>query len=141
MSIALAEEPAQKPELSVEFRRASFEEIEGWKEAKLKGGEKKIFLHPQAEIDLSDVEEVSLERNDQLDELSVVVSLSEEGGKKMRKLTQSHLFKPLAVLVDGEVIMAPVIRESIGGKISISGLKENKAKNLVEQFEQRKKSP
>jgi|GEM_PF-1515085 len=128
-------------ELSVEFRRASFEPVEGWETSKLKANEKKIYLHPQAEIDATDIEKMSLKKNQQFDELMVQIALSEEGGKKMRILTESHLNKPMAILANGEVIMAPVIRSQIAGAIEISGLSEKQAKSLVEQFEQFKKEP
>ncbi|MBT5020894.1 hypothetical protein OAK47_00690 [Planctomycetaceae bacterium] len=141
VSAAFAEDPVKKNELSIEFRRASFEQQEGWKASKMKDGEKEIFLHPQAEIDLSDVEKVSLSKNEQIDEDTVILELTKAGGVKMRKLTGEHLNQPLAILVNGKVFMAPVIRSEIGGKLQISGLSEIEAKSLVVEFGKRTQKP
>jgi preprotein translocase subunit SecD len=142
LSAAFAEKPTKEPELSIEFRRASFEQREGWKASKLKADEKEIFLHPQAEVDLSDVQTMSVDYKERFDAWLVSIELSNEGSQKMRTLTTEYLNRPLAILVNGEVIMAPVIRTQISKKLQISGLSEKEAKSLVAQFEKHvQKSP
>ena len=141
LPITFAEQPVEKPELSIEFRRASFEQQEGWKASKMKDGEKEIFLHPQAEIDLSDVEKMSVDYKERFNAWLVSIQLTEQGGQKMRTITREHLNKPLAILVDREIISAPVIRSEIGGKLQISGLSENEAKSLVAEFGKRTQKP
>lgn len=44
-----------------------------------------------------------------------------EGGKKMARLSDQHREKPLAILVDGKVIAAPVVREKIAERALITG--------------------
>jgi preprotein translocase subunit SecD len=39
----------------------------------------------------------------------------------MKKLTEEHRDKPLAVLVDGKVISAPVVKSVISDKAEITG--------------------
>ena len=39
----------------------------------------------------------------------------------MRRATANHLGKPLAVLIDGEVVMAPTLRSPVSDSALISG--------------------
>ncbi|HJZ59635.1 MAG TPA: hypothetical protein VKE74_32115, partial [Gemmataceae bacterium] len=52
---------------------------------------------------------------------AIEVTLTEAGAKKLEKLSGEHLDKPLAILVDGKVISAPVIRAKLGGSVVITG--------------------
>jgi preprotein translocase subunit SecD len=53
-----------------------------------------------------------------------VVSLqfSKEGGEKFAEITEANVGKPLAIVLDGEVVSAPVVQEKItGGNAQITG--------------------
>lgn len=53
-----------------------------------------------------------------------VISLqfTKEGGEKFEKITSENIGKPLAIILDNEVISAPIVQESIsGGQAVISG--------------------
>lgn len=52
---------------------------------------------------------------------SVGVELDERGGELMRQLSGGHVGQPLAVLVDGEVQMAPTLQSRIDRKLTITG--------------------
>jgi preprotein translocase subunit SecD len=50
------------------------------------------------------------------------VRLTEDGAKKLAKLTENHVGQPLAIMLDGKVLAAPVVRDPItGGKALITG--------------------
>ncbi len=52
----------------------------------------------------------------------VQIEFTPEGSEKFAKVTESHVGKPLAILLDGQIISAPTINEPIrGGKAQISG--------------------
>jgi SecD/SecF fusion protein len=51
----------------------------------------------------------------------VDVELTKEGRQKLARLTKAHQGKPLAILVDGEVVAAPVVRDEVTGNARISG--------------------
>ncbi|QDT45584.1 preprotein translocase subunit SecD [Gimesia alba] len=53
----------------------------------------------------------------------VTLKLNEEGAAIIRKASREHVDKPLAVVVDGEVIMAPIIRAPMGAEVMITGIK------------------
>ena len=43
------------------------------------------------------------------------------GATKMRQATTTHVGKPVAILIDGEVVVAPVVRTVISSSAVISG--------------------
>lgn len=57
------------------------------------------------------------------DNQSVVrLEFSDEGGKKFADLTARNIGKPIAIVLDGEVLTNPVVQEAItGGRAQISG--------------------
>ncbi|MBD3672404.1 MAG: hypothetical protein HUJ26_02660 [Planctomycetaceae bacterium] len=136
LSFADEESPAKTPTL-IEFRRASFNEKPDWKEVELRGSDRRLFLSALSEITDADVQSMSVDSREEFDSWFVTIELSEKGGEKMLALTKEHVNQPLAILVNGEAIMAPVIKQQIGGRIQISGLSEKEARSLVKTFEQR----
>ncbi len=58
----------------------------------------------------------------QTNEPAVTIQFDSEGGQKFTRMTQQHTGKLFAIILDGQVISAPVIREPIYGGVSqISG--------------------
>ncbi len=55
------------------------------------------------------------------DQFFIMLKLDEAGGAALRTLTKSHLKQPLAILVNNEIIAAPIVREEIGQNIAITG--------------------
>tara|TARA_R110002095_G_scaffold81637_1_gene70898 strand:+ start:53305 stop:53574 length:270 start_codon:yes stop_codon:yes gene_type:complete len=53
----------------------------------------------------------------------ITMKLNKEGEAILSKASREHLNKPLAVVVDGEVIMAPIIRAPMGAEVMITGIK------------------
>ncbi len=52
---------------------------------------------------------------------NVGIMFSSDGSAKIEKATQSHLNRPLAILVDGRVVAAPTLRGEIRGSAVITG--------------------
>lgn len=53
---------------------------------------------------------------------AVSIEFNEEGATKFENLTEKNVGKPLAILLDGELVSAPTVNEKIiGGKAQISG--------------------
>jgi preprotein translocase subunit SecD len=55
------------------------------------------------------------------DRFGVSVELVEPGAQRMRQATAGHLGRPVAILIDGEVVAAPVLRAAISNSAVISG--------------------
>jgi SecD/SecF fusion protein len=49
------------------------------------------------------------------------VRLNAAGANKMRTATREHLGKPVAILIDGDVVAAPTLKSAIGDAAVISG--------------------
>jgi preprotein translocase subunit SecD len=111
---------ANGPKATVEIRRAETAPADGLTEAKVASTDEKVYLHKAAELTNEDI--ASARRtNDGLGGAAIEVILTEAGGKKMFKLTGQHLNKPLAVLLDGKVICAPIIRAKITDHAMLTG--------------------
>jgi preprotein translocase subunit SecD len=66
----------------------------------------------------------------------IQLQFSKEGGEKFEKITSENIGKPLAIILDNEVISAPIVQEAIsGGQAVISGnFTLDEAKNLSLQL-------
>jgi preprotein translocase subunit SecD len=67
---------------------------------------------------------------------TVLIQFSDEGAKKFERLTEKNIGKPLPILLDEEVVSAPVVQDKItGGSAQISGdFSLQEAKNLSIQL-------
>ena len=54
-------------------------------------------------------------------QFSIDVQLTADGARKMRAATAAHIGRPVAILLDGDVVMAPTVRSAIGGAAMITG--------------------
>jgi hypothetical protein len=52
---------------------------------------------------------------------TIQLKLDEAGGAALRTLTKSHLNQQLAILVDGEIVTAPTIRNEVARQVAITG--------------------
>jgi len=116
-SLAMAADP---PRAKVEFRRAETKAAEGLTEATIAGTDTKIYLHKEVELTNKDIAGASVE-DDKDRGVSVRITLTKEGAQKAAKLSEAHLDKPLAILVDGKVVSAVTVRAKFGGNVAISG--------------------
>jgi len=106
--------------VKVEFRRAESEPAKGLKEAKVEGRNEKVYLHDKAELTNEDIASANVEEVE-LRGVALEFRFTRAGQKKLAKLTEEHLNKPLAILVDGSVIAAPIIRSKLTDRAVISG--------------------
>jgi preprotein translocase subunit SecD len=114
------DKPADKARVQVEFRRAETKPAEGLVEATVGSSKDKIYLHKTADATNEDIADA---RVDTLNEpVAVIVVFTKEGAKKMAKLSEEHKGKPLAILVDGKAISAPIVRSTFRDQATITGL-------------------
>jgi preprotein translocase subunit SecD len=116
---------AAEPKIRLEFRRAETEAAKGLDEATVPGSKTKIYLHKTAELDADDIAEATL------DDATLKVKFTKEGAAKMAKLSKEHTGKPLAVLLDGKVLIAPTIRDPIGGEAALTGFAKEDLERIV----------
>jgi preprotein translocase subunit SecD len=117
-AVSCADEPAK---VLLEIRRAETTPAEGLTPATVLGRDKTIYLHPKAEVTGSDIAVARITSNNPPVSPVIEFIFTKEGAKKMETLTEKHLNKPIAILMDGRVLSAPVIREKISGRAQITG--------------------
>lgn len=78
------------------------------------------------------VENVDATKSDRIE-----LRLSEPAGERLRKLTDEHKRRQLAVIVNGSIRMTPVIREAVGREIAIYGKFSEADRNFVSDLIER----
>jgi hypothetical protein len=80
-----------------------------------------IYLHEETVLTNSGIATAQLVEGSTASTFGVAVTFTADGAARMARASGSHVGKPLAILIDGEVVMAPVIRSAIGASAVISG--------------------
>jgi SecDF, P1 head subdomain len=104
-----------------EVRLAEENPAPGLREIAIPGTDRKIYLHQEAVIVNSDIARAQVAQGEGASSFGVDVTFNAEGAAKMLRATQHHVGRPLAILVDGELVIAPVVRSPISSSASING--------------------
>jgi hypothetical protein len=103
-----------------EVRLAENQPAPGLVVAGVPGSSQLIYLHPEIVVSNDDIAQSWVSQDGQ-DQFSVVVDLLPSGAERMRQATADHLGRPVALLIDGSVVMAPTVRAPIGSSAVITG--------------------
>ena len=112
--------PDEKPKVKVEFRRAETKNADGLTPATVAGTDEKIYLHPKADATDADIADARVGVDGACNP-AIEVTFTKDGAKKMAALSEKHQGKPLAVLIDGKVVTAPVVRAKFSDRAQITG--------------------
>jgi hypothetical protein len=104
-----------------EVRLAEERPAAGLREARVSGSDRVIYLHEEVVVTNADIEQCALVPDKDRPRFDVGVRFNAAGAEKMQKATAAHMGQLMAVLIDGEVVMAPVIRSVITTSAVISG--------------------
>ena len=105
-----------------EVRLAETQPAKGLREARVAGSDEKIYLYPDAVVTNADISESRvIDRDQSGGHYSVTVSFTASGAEKMRRATARHIGKPMAIIVDGEVVAAPTVRDAVGSEAVLTG--------------------
>jgi hypothetical protein len=113
-------EPPDKSAVTVEFRLAETSRAEGLIEAPVAGTSQTIFLHKEPLLTNQDIADARVVLSE-LEEPAVDVRFVPTARQKMREATAAHRGKPIAILVDGRVVTAPIVTWQIGESARIQG--------------------
>jgi hypothetical protein len=91
------------------------------REVVVAGTARRIYLHAEPVVVNSDIDQAQVIQGDNASTFGVSLTFNADGGAKMRRATQGHIGRPLAILIDGEVVSAPVVRSAISTAAMISG--------------------
>ena len=80
-----------------------------------------IYLHADVVVGNGDISQSRVVPGDGPAQFWVGVDFSPAGAEKMRRATADHVGRPIAILGDGVVVTAPMLRSPVGGSAVISG--------------------
>jgi preprotein translocase subunit SecD len=103
-----------------EVRLAEESPAGGLREVVVSSG-RKIYLHQEIVVGNSDITSARVVPGGSASTFNVTVAFNADGAEKMRRATEGHIGKPMAILIDGEVVMAPVVRSAIAASAAITG--------------------
>lgn len=104
-----------------EVRLAETQPAAGLSAARVSGSDRVVYLHDEAVVTNADIERCSAISGSGASRYNIGVEFNAAGAEKMRLATIAHEGRPMALLLDGEVVMAPVIRSPIARSAVISG--------------------
>jgi preprotein translocase subunit SecD len=110
----------KRPRVRLELRRAEEEPAEGLTEATVERTKKKVYLHKKADATNEDVAGARV-LQDAKQRLSIEITFTEAGAKKMARVCEEHQKRPLAIIADGKVITAPIVYSKFSKRVEISG--------------------
>jgi len=113
-------EPPDIAAVKVELRLAEKEREEGLIEATVADTTQTIYLHKEPLLTNKDFAEARVVL-DQLGRPAVNVIIAKAAQQKMGDAPDSHRGKPLAILLDGKVLMAPIILDRVSTSVRITG--------------------
>lgn len=115
----IAPRSASAAAIAFEARLAEEAPAPGLTEATIAGSDRTIYLHPDTIATNADIADARVVESG--DTFQVTVALTAEGAYRVFRATEAHLDRPVAILLDGEVVMAPVVRSPIKESAVIAG--------------------
>jgi hypothetical protein len=104
----------------------------GLREAAIPGTGRTIYLYPEPVVANRDIVEAHVVQGNTPSMFGVSLTFTPEGAARMLRATRSHIGRPLAILIDGEVQTAPAVRSPITTAAVISGnFERNEADRIV----------
>jgi preprotein translocase subunit SecD len=103
----------------VQIRAAASSAVSGWQQTTSPGGDP-LWVAPDSRLtgtDIARAEARALSNGDP----AVAIVLTDEGARKMETLSKEQINQPVALMLDGKVIWAPIVRSAIGKEAVLSG--------------------
>lgn len=123
-------------QMPLEIRAASSSPTSGWREMKGPGGTG-LWVSPTSQLTSADIARAEVHTLPNGDP-AVAVVFTAEGAKKMAAFSAAQMSQPIAILIDGRLAAAPVVRSTIDAQAMLSGgpggLTEGEIKRLLSAF-------
>jgi preprotein translocase subunit SecD len=104
---------------SLEVRAAASTAVAGWQQMVSPSGSQ-VWVSPTNILTSADIERAEAQKMENGDS-AVAVVLTADGAKKMEAVTATRTNEPIAMLLDGKLIWAPVVRGSVGREARLTG--------------------
>jgi preprotein translocase subunit SecD len=116
-----ADTPTEKPRrVFLELRLAEVMPVRGLAfEAQLKNSQQKVYVHYTAVATHTDI--LNARVLDTTGRYEIALTLTPEAGAALTSATTRHSGRPLAVVLDGEVVSVLTIKSPLGAEVVFSG--------------------
>lgn len=104
-----------------EVRPADDQPGPGLQAARVARSNRVVYLHRDVIVTNGDIAGSRVVPGASPAEFWIDVRLNAAGAEKMRQATMNHIGKPVAILIDGDVVTAPTLKSAIGAAALISG--------------------
>jgi preprotein translocase subunit SecD len=135
-ALACAAGEPEKPRTTIEFRVGGSRPGPGLVEMTLAGTGQKVYVKDETLVSNEDIESASVKagkrtENDSSPQIEIV--FNDKGKAKFAEATAASIGKPLAIIINGKLLSAPIVREKIhGGRAVITGsFSEEEAKRIA----------
>jgi hypothetical protein len=129
--------PSVSAQVRFEIRLAEPQPAPGLQVTRVASSELLLYLHPETVVGNDDISHAWVV-DDGSDRFGVGVQLLSGGADRMRQATAAHVGRPIAILLDGVVVMAPTVRSPIGDSAVITGpFTRDKAARIASGIERR----
>lgn len=102
--------------VTLEFRPGETAPGEGLTEMAIIGSDKKVYLRDEVVLSNADVASASVVALDGPGNLGVRSLLTRLGAQRLRQAAERNIMKPIAILLDGKVVAAPIVRDMNTGR-------------------------
>ncbi|HZT76431.1 MAG TPA: hypothetical protein VFA27_07225 [Vicinamibacterales bacterium] len=85
------------------------------------GPERTIYLHRDAIVTNDDIVDARVVPAKTPGQFNIGVRFTPAAGEKLRAATADHIGRPVALMIDGEVVMAPTLRSAFGADALVTG--------------------
>lgn len=113
----------------LEIRVTSSAPLEGYEPFELPDSDEVLYLAPDAVLTEADIRDAALEPAKQATSVKeepepprIAIRFTEQGAETFARLTRDHINEKLAILIEGQLVSAPIVKAEItGGRAIITG--------------------
>jgi hypothetical protein len=113
---------AMQAQAQFSIRAASAQPVEGWERMQVEHCQSRcaVWVAPAAAITAGDIEKAQPQVRADGDTV-IAVTLTDAGAEKLRDFTRGQFNKPMAMVIDGRVIWAPLVRGEFSKETGLTG--------------------
>jgi hypothetical protein len=104
-----------------EVRLAEDRPAPGLGKAKVSDSGKTVYLHSEVIVDNGDIATARIIPGSNPSQYAVELKFNGSGTEKISKASGNHIGRPIAILLNGQVVMAPTVRSPIGDSAVVTG--------------------
>jgi preprotein translocase subunit SecD len=104
-----------------EVRLAEETPTAGLRVTTIPGSGRQLYLHDEVVVTNSDIAEARVVPGSGPSTFSVEIEFNPVGAAKILRATQNHIGRPLAILLDGELTVAPTVRGPVSTSAMMNG--------------------